>query len=95
MDQTHDDALPGPDVGPGTGPYRIELAGRAGRRVLAPFEGDFAVERTPDRTILRGRVRDPAHLHGVVARLTSMGVAIISFAPDQPLPPPEGPVAAR
>lgn len=67
---------------PGSGPYVIEIAGRAGERALRPLEDDFAIQRGEDRTILRGQLRDAAHLHGVLTRLTAMGLVIVSLRPD-------------
>ena len=65
--------------------YEIVIRGRASARVLHPLLDDFACELTDDGlTRLVGVVHDPAHLHGVVAHLTSMNAELISIAPITP-----------
>ena len=60
--------------------YEIVIKGRATARFLRPMLDDFAVEDTADGvTRLVGVVRDAAHLHGIVAHLTSVGVELISI----------------
>jgi hypothetical protein len=74
--------------------YEIVIRGRANARVLHPLLDDFVCEYLDDRaaddgadqgsvgvTRLVGVVHDPAHLHGVVAHLTSMNAELISIAP--------------
>lgn len=62
--------------------YEIVIKGRASVRFLRPLLDDFAVDH-PDEGVTRltGEVRDAAHLHGVVAHLTSVNVELISIAP--------------
>lgn len=64
--------------------YEIVLRGRAGDRLLRPLRDDFAVEHVDACTRLTGPVRDPAHLHGVLAHLTSVTAEIVSVAPHRP-----------
>lgn len=71
---------------PGAGAYRIEIAGRAGRRALQPLEDDFSIVRGTRTTVVQGEIRDPAHLHGVLTRLASMGLTILSLTPDGQVP---------
>ncbi|MET0908481.1 MAG: hypothetical protein ABWZ99_03355 [Ilumatobacteraceae bacterium] len=62
--------------------HEIVLRGRLGRRVLDPFLDDFTVLH--DRaglTRLVGTVRDPSHLHGLVAYLASINAQLISITP--------------
>ena len=66
--------------------YEIVLRGRPGRRLLRPLLDDFTIEAPPDGaarclTRLVGDIGDPAHLHGIVAHLTSVNLEIISIAP--------------
>jgi hypothetical protein len=70
--------------------YEIVIRGRANARVLHPLLDDFVCEHLDDRagdqgsvgvTRLVGVVHDPAHLHGLVAHLTSMNAELISIAP--------------
>lgn len=69
--------------------HEIVVTGRPGTQLLRPLVDDFAVERLDGGgTRLVGTVRDPAHLHGLVAHLTSVGVDVVRFGPvDHPHPP--------
>ena len=63
--------------------YEIIIRGRATERLLRPLTDDFAVDHsTPGRTRLTGVIRDPAHLHGVLAHLTSVTAEVISLTPS-------------
>ncbi|MGH1506224.1 MAG: DUF4386 family protein [Acidimicrobiales bacterium] len=66
--------------------YEIVLRGRPSDRLLQPLADDFAVVRACDGelTHLVGGVADPAHLHGLVAHLTSVNLEIVSIAPFTP-----------
>jgi hypothetical protein len=62
--------------------YEIVIKGRASARFLRPLLDDFTVDHTVEGvTRLTGEVRDAAHLHGVVAHLTSVNAELISIAP--------------
>jgi len=62
--------------------YEIVIRGRAGARLLRPLLDDFAFDHATDGvTRLTGEVRDAAHLHGVVAHLTSVNAELISITP--------------
>ncbi len=62
--------------------YEIVIRGRASARFLRPLLHDFTVDHTVDGvTRLVGEIRDAAHLHGVVAHLTSVNAELISIAP--------------
>ena len=66
--------------------YEIVLRGRPSRRLLRPFLDDFTIDTSPDGaarclTRLVGDIGDPAHLHGIVAHLTSVNLEIISITP--------------
>ena len=64
--------------------YEIVLRGRPSARRLRPFLDDFSIETSVDSvTRLVGDICDPAHLHGVLAHLTSVNLEIISLAPHQ------------
>lgn len=68
--------------------YVIVLRGRASARLLRPVLDDFTVDHTVDGcTRLVGDITDAAHLHGVLAHLTSVNVELISIAP---IPQPAG-----
>ncbi len=65
--------------------YEIVIKGRATTRFLRPLIDDFAIDHSVDGvTRVTGEVRDAAHLHGIVAHLTSVGAELISIGP---LPP--------
>ena len=62
--------------------YEIVIKGRATARILRPLLDDFACDHVREgETRLIGEVRDAAHLHGVVAHLTSVNAELISIAP--------------
>ena len=62
--------------------YEIVVRGKATDRLLQPLLDDFDVDYPrSDRTRLIGVVRDPAHLHGVMAHLTSLAIEVISLMP--------------
>jgi hypothetical protein len=67
---------------PGTPTHEIVLRGRVGHDVLGPFADDFEVDDAePGVTRLVGTVRDPSHLHGLVAYLASINASLISITP--------------
>ncbi|MGK0274165.1 MAG: hypothetical protein ACI9N0_000539 [Ilumatobacter sp.] len=63
--------------------YEIVLRGRPSTRLLRPLLDDFTIGAPIDGvTRLVGKICDPAHLHGVLAHLTSVNLEIISIGPD-------------
>ena len=70
---------------PTTNTHEIVLRGRVGQRLLGPFLDDFTVALDETgRTRLVGVVRDPSHLHGLVAYLASINAELISITPVIP-----------
>lgn len=62
--------------------YEIVIKGRASARLLRPLLDDFCFHHSSDGvTRLTGEIRDAAHLHGVMAHLTSVCLELISVAP--------------
>ena len=61
--------------------HEIVLRGRLGRRLLGPFLDDFTIADEAGLTRLVGTVRDPSHLHGLVAYLASINAELISITP--------------
>ncbi len=62
--------------------YEIVLRGRPSTRLLRPLLDDFTIDTsTGSVTRFVGDICDPAHLHGVLAHLTSVNLEIISVAP--------------
>lgn len=67
---------------PDTPTHEIVLRGRVGRSVLGPLLDDFRVDDAEaGHTRLVGTVRDPSHLHGLVAYLASINASLISITP--------------
>jgi len=60
--------------------YEIEIGGRPSDRVLRPVVDEFIVELTEAGTTrLVGEIRDPSHLHGLLAHFTSLNVEVIAL----------------
>jgi hypothetical protein len=71
---------------PDTHTHEILLRGRLGDRLLAPFLDDFTVGHDEAGvTRLVGTVRDPSHLHGLVAYLASINAELIAITPINPV----------
>jgi hypothetical protein len=65
--------------------YELVLRGRASARLLRPFLDDFTIDHRSDGvTRLVGDIGDAAHLHGLLAHVTSVGAEVISLAPVTP-----------
>jgi hypothetical protein len=56
--------------------YEIRVRGAIGDAVLHRFE-EFDVEVEPVETVLSGPVRDQAELHGLLARIESLGLELV------------------
>jgi len=56
--------------------YEIRVRGTMGDAVLSRFE-EFDVEVEPVETVLRGPVRDQSELHGLLARIESLGLELV------------------
>ncbi|MDQ1548787.1 MAG: hypothetical protein QOD27_445 [Microbacteriaceae bacterium] len=68
--------------------YEIVIRGRASDRLLRPLLDDFTIDHGCDGvTRLVGDIGDPAHLHGVLAHLTSVNAEVISILPCPPREP--------
>lgn len=62
--------------------YEIVIRGRATGRLLRPLLDDFTIDHGRDGvTRLVADVGDSAHLHGVLAYLTSVNAEVVSIAP--------------
>lgn len=70
--------------------YEIEIRGRADARILRPAVDDFQIEVTEEGTTrLRGEIRDPSQLNGLLAHFTSMNVELVQLRRlDGPDPSP-------
>ena len=62
----------------GTGTvYRIVVSGELSERFAAAFEG-MEIETGGGQTILTGEVIDQPHLHGLLDRINSFGLTLLS-----------------
>jgi hypothetical protein len=57
--------------------YRIEVVGELSERYAPAFEG-MKMEAKSGRTILTGEVVDQPYLHGILQRINSLGLKLIS-----------------
>jgi hypothetical protein len=80
----HTDRRDDPDM-PEPTSYEIVIRGRATARLLRPLLDDFTIDHGRHGvTRLIGNIGDPAHLHGVLAHLTSVNAEVISVTPSPP-----------
>lgn len=64
--------------------YRITVEGELSDRVAAAFAG-MTLSRLDGITVLKGPVRDQAELQGILQRLSSLGLTLLSAAAiDEP-----------
>ena len=66
--------------------YQLVVRGELDERYAYLFEG-MDMERTEGTTILTGRVRDQAKLHGLIERIEELGLELLSvqqIATSQP-----------
>ena len=59
--------------------YRVTVEGELSDRVGAAFAG-MTLRRTHGNTVLEGPVRDQAELHGILQRVSSLGLTLLSAA---------------
>ena len=64
-------------MGSGKTVYRIVVRGELSERYAAAFEG-MEMEAESGRTILTGEVVDQPHLHGILDRVGSLGLRLLS-----------------
>ena len=60
--------------------YEFRVDGRLSDISRAAFVG-MRVTETPPQTIIDGEVVDESHLHGIIAQLLTLGVAVVSVHP--------------
>jgi hypothetical protein len=61
--------------------YRISVRGRLTERLGSAFEG-MALEPGQGQTGLVGMIRDQSHLYGVLDRVRSLGLELVSVQPS-------------
>ena len=62
--------------------YTILVAGRLPEHWAGEFHRLTVCARPDGTTILRGRVRDQAELHGHIRRIEALGLALLAVQPD-------------
>ena len=60
--------------------YRIVVGGELSERYAAAFEG-MEMETRNGETILTGEVVDQPHLHGILDRVSALGLKLVSVGP--------------
>jgi hypothetical protein len=61
--------------------YRIRVRGRLTERLGSAF-GGMTLEPAPGQTVLVGEIVDQSHLFGVLDRVRSLGLELISVEPS-------------
>ena len=59
--------------------YRIVVAGQLGPRYAGAFEG-MTIEPGDENTAIVGQITDQAHLHGLLERIASLGLRLVSVS---------------
>jgi hypothetical protein len=57
--------------------YRIVVRGELSERYAVAFEG-MEMETSRGRTVLTGEIKDEPHLHGILDRIGSLGLRLVS-----------------
>ena len=70
----------GTQVGTKTETYRIVVGGELSGRYAAAFEG-MEMETRSGETILTGEIADQPQLHGILARISALGLKLVSVEP--------------
>ena len=60
--------------------YRISVRGRLTERLGSAFSG-MTLESAVGQTVLVGEIRDQSHLYGVLDRVRSLGLELVSVEP--------------
>jgi hypothetical protein len=60
--------------------YRIVVEGELGPRYASAFDG-MTVRAHDGETDITGSIVDQAHLHGLIARIASLGLSLHSLTP--------------
>jgi hypothetical protein len=78
------------DQDPGAGRYEIRVQGHLARRWTAWFDGMSLTACDDGTTFIHGPVADQSALHGLLRKLSDIGLPLISVtqtAPDKPTTP--------
>jgi hypothetical protein len=63
--------------------YRLTIEGELSDQTGSAFHG-MTLTRDAGNTLLVGRVRDQAELHGVLQRVSDLGLTLLGVAEDEP-----------
>jgi hypothetical protein len=77
------------DQADGPGRYEIRVKGHLAPRWAASFDGMQLAAQDDGTTVIRGTVADQAALHGLLRRLSDIGLPLVSVVPapnDEPSP---------
>ena len=67
-----------------TGGYEIRTQGRISETLADWFEGMTLVPQADGTTLIRCAALDQAALHGLLAKIRDLGIALISVTPTPP-----------
>lgn len=69
--------------------YRIRVRGRLTERMSAALDG-MTLRPGQTHSTFTGEVKDQAHLHGLLNRLSDLGLELLSVTPEaEPTSPPD------
>jgi hypothetical protein len=60
--------------------YEFRVEGRLTKEARTAI-GDLRVTEAPPETVIDGEVVDESHLHGIIAQLQVLGIAVVSVHP--------------
>jgi hypothetical protein len=63
--------------------YEFRVEGVLPEEARALF-ADMNIEDIPPQTLMSGDVIDESHLHGILAQLAVLGIAVVSVMPNPP-----------
>jgi hypothetical protein len=61
----------------------IKIMGHLDKKWKISFEG-FEINYEGDNTLLKGNIRDEAHLHGILNQIRDLNLKLISVNPNEP-----------
>lgn len=61
--------------------YQLVVEGELGPRFCDAFE-DMQIEAHEGMTVISGTIKDQAHLHGLLDRIASLGITLVSVSPE-------------
>ena len=76
------------DQDPGAARYEIRVQGHLARRWGGWFDGMSVTAREDGTTVIHGTVADQSALHGLLRKLSDLGVPLISVTQTGPEKPP-------